>query len=139
MPKIFIVFILLFAGLLVFVYLTTPANWGSQFAPSALIEPTRTPFPIINIPPGAPVIGFDSPKPAVALGVTLAGYQQLSTGMAYGKAVAILGANGEEISRSNLAGYETVMYQWKGGTLGANMNAMFQNGRLISKAQFGLK
>lgn len=30
------------------------------------------------------------------------------------------------------------MYQWGGG-FGANMNAIFQNGKLVQKAQFGLK
>jgi len=57
--------------------------------------------------------------------------------MSYSEAVEILGGPGEEISRSDIAGYTTVMYQWKKWT-GANMNAMFQNGRLVTKAQMGL-
>jgi hypothetical protein len=32
----------------------------------------------------------------------------------------------------------TRMYQWDAGFM-ANMNAMFQDGRLIQKAQFGLR
>jgi hypothetical protein len=32
------------------------------------------------------------------------------------------------------------MYRWDGaGMLGANLNAMFQNGKLVTKAQFGLR
>ena len=72
------------------------------------------------------------------LGITAAGFAAITTGMAYDQVVAILGQPGEEISSSDIAGHSTVMYQWKGAGLG-NMNAMFQNGKLISKAQFGLK
>jgi hypothetical protein len=44
------------------------------------------------------------------------------------------------MSRSNIAGIVTVMYGWTGrGGMGANMNAMFQNGGLVMKAQFGLQ
>ena len=84
-------------------------------------------------------------SPAVALlvgqrGVSLAAYQQLTTGMSYERAVGILGAPGVENSRSEMGGMVTVMYSWQGqGDLGANMNAMFQNGSLVTKAQFGLK
>ncbi len=60
-----------------------------------------------------------------------------STGMTYPEVVGILGEAGEEMSRNELAGITTVMYSWKRFG-GANMNAMFQNGKLISKAQFGL-
>lgn len=73
-------------------------------------------------------------------GVTMAGFEQLQTGMSYSEAVAILGGPGKEISRSDLGGTSTVMYQWEaGGFSVGNMNAMFQNGRLVSKAQFGLR
>ena len=60
--------------------------------------------------------------------------------MTYGEAVGVLGSPGTEQSRSNIADIVTVMYSWPGGgMLGANMNAMFQNDRLITKAQFGLR
>jgi hypothetical protein len=58
--------------------------------------------------------------------------------MSYEEAVRIIGEPGTEISRSDLAGYTTVMYSWS-NTGGANMNAMFQNGALVTKAQFGLR
>jgi hypothetical protein len=67
-------------------------------------------------------------------------YTRLMTGMSYAQVVEILGAPGTELSRSSLGGVTTELYQWEGtGSLGANMNAMFQNDRLISKAQFGLR
>jgi len=57
--------------------------------------------------------------------------------MSYSEAGGIL-EPGTEMSRSDIAGYTTVMYSWQGPGLG-NMNAMFQNGRLVTKAQFGLR
>ena len=75
---------------------------------------------------------------AEASGVTMANFQRLETGMSYSDAVSILGGSGTEMSRSDLAGYTTVMYSWQGSGI-ANMNAMFQNGKLVTKAQFGLR
>lgn len=72
--------------------------------------------------------------------ITFAEYEALQTGMSYEEAVEIIGGPGQEISRSDLAGFVTVMYQWTGsGGIGANANAMFQNGGLVTKAQFGLR
>lgn len=72
-------------------------------------------------------------------GVTLANYLRLQTGMSYADVAAILGKSGTEMSSNEIAGTRTVMYQWDGTSSGANMNAMFQNDRMIQKAQFGLK
>jgi len=69
--------------------------------------------------------------------VTMAEYQQISDGMTYDEVTAIIGAPGKELSSSNVAGYSTVMYMWSNEG-GSNMNAMFQNGKLINKAQMGL-
>ena len=81
--------------------------------------------------------------PTVALAdckVTKEKYDKLQSGMSYSQAVAILGCEGEELSSSDMAGFKTVMYMWSGSSwTGANMNAMFQNDQLISKAQMGLK
>lgn len=72
-----------------------------------------------------------------------AAYDRMSTGMTYKQVTAILGCEGEEISSTEMAGFKTVMYMWTGsglaGMSGANMNAMFQNNKLVSKAQMGLK
>lgn len=69
--------------------------------------------------------------------VTQAEYNQLAEGMTYDQVAGIIGASGEELSRSDLAGISTVMYQWVNSN-GSNMNAMFQNGAMVQKAQFGL-
>lgn len=71
--------------------------------------------------------------------VGLAQYQSLATGMSYSRAVAVLGCEGSELSRSDMAGFRTVMFMWQGNSLAANMNAMFQNDALVSRAQFGLR
>lgn len=77
--------------------------------------------------------------------VTLDKYNRIKSGMFYAEVVSIIGKDGEELSRSDIPGVqvfmppiETIMFQWKNGN-GSNMNAMFQNNSLISKAQYGLK
>jgi uncharacterized protein DUF3862 len=79
--------------------------------------------------------------PQPALGpppiVTKAEYNQIRKGMTYERVRRIIGAAGEEISRSDIVGYRTVMYSWTNAN-GSNMNAMFQNNRLMNKAQSGL-
>jgi Domain of Unknown Function with PDB structure (DUF3862) len=73
-------------------------------------------------------------------GVTMANYKRLETGMTYEQVVEILGKQGTEMSSNDIAGYKTVMYMWKSGRFSVgNMNAMFQNGGLVQKAQFGLR
>ncbi|MGR3505196.1 MAG: DUF3862 domain-containing protein [Paracoccaceae bacterium] len=72
--------------------------------------------------------------------VTKEKYDKLQSGMSYSQAVSILGCGGEELSSSDLGGFKTIMYMWTGNSWsGANMNAMFQNDQLVSKAQMGLK
>ena len=79
-------------------------------------------------------------SPVTLHNVTLAGFETLRTGMSLADVERVLRASGTELSRSEIGDITTVMYTWQGeGILGANMNAMFQNNRLISKAQFGLR
>ena len=70
--------------------------------------------------------------------ITRAAYARVETYMTYEEVVKVLGQPGVEVSRSYIAGYDTVMYQWVNRD-GSNMNAMFQNDRLIQKAQAGLR
>ena len=79
------------------------------------------------------------PNPSPLKGVTMANFSQLKTGMTYAQAVKILGKDGEELSSNEISGVKTIMYKWDGNSFASNMNAMFQNGKLISKAQMGLK
>lgn len=80
------------------------------------------------------------PEPQNQTGVNMENYTRIQTGMSYEEVVAILGKEGEEISSNDIAGYRNIMYKWNDDSgFGANMNAMFQNGKLVQKAQFGLK
>jgi len=72
------------------------------------------------------------PKP------TMANYKHLQDGMTYEQVIAIVGAPSQELSKTSIAGHESVMYMWQAGLLGGNMNATFTDGRLVSKAQLNL-
>jgi hypothetical protein len=65
--------------------------------------------------------------------------------MSDAEVVAIIGQPGEEVSRNRIEGVagvmgaiETVMYMWQNPS-GTNINATFQNDKLVQKAQFGLQ
>jgi hypothetical protein len=77
--------------------------------------------------------GIGAPPPVVTKGE----FDRVADGMTYEQVVQVIGAPGEVLSSSDIAGTKTVMYSWKNSN-GSNMNAMFQNGNLITKAQFGL-
>ncbi len=63
---------------------------------------------------------------------------EMLSGMTYGDVVRIIGSRGEELSRSSTAGYTITMYAWKNKN-GSNMTAMFENGKLTTKSQIGLR
>ena len=77
--------------------------------------------------------------------VTKAQYDRIEDGMSYTQVARIIGSYGEEMARNRLEGIpgvmpsvSTVSYSWQ-NVYGSNMNAMFQNDRLVMKAQFGLR
>jgi len=70
--------------------------------------------------------------------VSMSQYLTLRAGEAYSDVADALGCNGIEVSHAKIGQVDMVMYMWKGGFV-ANMNATFQNGRLVAKAQFGLQ
>ena len=73
-------------------------------------------------------------------GATLREYETLQTGISLGQAIGIIGCKGEEISRVSYGGQETVMVSWPGETgYFGNMNATFDNDRLVAKGQLGLE
>jgi hypothetical protein len=76
---------------------------------------------------------------AALAAVTMAQYEKVNTGMTYSEVISILGTPNQELSRAEMAGITTVMYMWEGNSIGGNMNVMFQNGKVVTKAQFGLK
>lgn len=70
--------------------------------------------------------------------VTLAEFQSITPGMSYTQVEEVVGFAGTELSRGELAGITTMMYSWANPS-GTNMNVMFQNGKLVTKAQSGLR
>ena len=77
--------------------------------------------------------------------VNKAHYDRIREGMSYLEVIRIIGAEGVELSSNKIDGVpgvmpsiSTKMYMWQNSN-GSNMNAMFQNDRLVQKAQFGLE
>ena len=77
--------------------------------------------------------------------VSKAEYNQIENGMSYSQVVSIIGDGGTESSSGTIEGVPGVMpsittklYMWQNSD-GSNMNAIFQNDKLTTKAQFGLK
>jgi hypothetical protein len=111
---------------------------GRTVSPGSSDSPT--PQPQVSQEPKTAVYHGTNDTPTSACNVTYASYQKLQSGMTYRQVIQILGCQGQEISRVDLMGVSAVMYTWSGTeTFLANMNAMFQNGRLTTKAQIGLK
>lgn len=71
--------------------------------------------------------------------ITMANFSRVKPGMTPDEVFDILGkANAEVAADSSIAGIRTQMVVWK-TPYGPNCNVMFQNGRVVSKAQFGLR
>ena len=66
-------------------------------------------------------------------------FLQLTDGMLYDEAVKIVGSPGELLSENNVGGVRTFMVSWTGSGNEGSANAMFQQNRLVSKSQLGLK
>jgi hypothetical protein len=64
-------------------------------------------------------------------------FGRIREGMTYEEVVAIVGEPSQLLSSSQIGDIQIKMYQWNAGIV-ANANAMFQDGKMISKAQFGL-
>lgn len=74
--------------------------------------------------------------------ISLDEFNQIQTGMTYQQVVDIIGSEGTVLSETDIGEpqYKTTIYTWEGsGSLGANANITIQDGKVISKAQFGLK
>lgn len=77
--------------------------------------------------------------------VTLDEYNMIKNKMSYRQVVSIIGHEGEELTQNTIDGIpgvmdsvHTIMYQWPNGDF-TSMNATFQNDKLMSKGQLGLK
>ena len=85
---------------------------------------------------GADIIGSEA-------SISLEEFNKIETGMTYSQVCEIVGGEGTLGSSVDVgmgAQYKTEIYQWTGsGTIGANANVTFQGGKVVSKAQAGLK
>lgn len=114
----------------------------------AIISP---PKPNSNLAPAASGIGAkqsvpEAEQPASEIleendpGISAAEFSQLQNGMSYEQAQAIVGSAGELVTDSEMAGIRTFAVKWDGERgFGANANVMFQNNKLVVKAQAGLR
>ena len=89
------------------------------------------------VPAACPISGTPPPTPAAQMGMTLAHFNQITSGMSYEQVEGLVGSPGTLLAESNVAGYDTKIYMWN-GTLGGNANVTFQNDQEVDKAQFGL-
>jgi hypothetical protein len=64
-------------------------------------------------------------------------YEAIADGMSYVEVLNVLGRPGEDVGRSNVGGIVTTTYKWSNPEV-ASVTTIFQNGRLLSKAQTGL-
>ncbi|WP_231506359.1 DUF3862 domain-containing protein [Paenibacillus sp. UNC451MF] len=74
--------------------------------------------------------------------ITKAKFEKIENGMSYEEVVKIIGGSGELLSEIGKKGEKThtTVYVYKGeGTVGANATLTFQDGKLMAKAQAGLK
>lgn len=72
--------------------------------------------------------------------ITLEEFNSVKTDMTYKEVTAIIGSKGTVTSESSLNDYTIKIITWYGsGMAGSNANVTFTNGKVTSKAQFGLK
>lgn len=74
----------------------------------------------------------------INLQVTASHYERMQKGMTLAECNRLIGLQGQEQSRAGDGQYEIVTVSWVNWT-GSNITAMFQGGKMISKAQFGLQ
>ncbi|MGN6489947.1 MAG: hypothetical protein ACTHLT_19280 [Devosia sp.] len=76
-------------------------------------------------------------KPCAA---TRAEFYRLRTGMSYVEARGVVGCEGEMISQLELSGTNTAMVKWNAAnSYFGSLIVTFQNKRLVSRSQFGLR
>jgi len=71
--------------------------------------------------------------------ITMEEFTAIKNGMTYKQVTEIVWSEWEVLSESEMAGYKTIMYQFKGNTFGGNANVTIQNDKVAVKAQFWLK
>ncbi len=70
--------------------------------------------------------------------ITAQHYHLLRNGYSIAQCNTLVGVEGTEVSRTGDGQYELIMISWSNSN-GSSMNATFQGGKMISKAQLGLR
>ncbi|MBY0621686.1 DUF3862 domain-containing protein [Sphingomonas ursincola] len=106
--------------------------------PSRLSEAEAVPESILDNSQPAPNLQ-DVAVPHLA-GISKSEFDSIRIGMTHQQVADIVGSPGEIMSESAYGGTRIVLVQWEGETgLAAAANAMFENGRLFQKTQYGLR
>lgn len=73
--------------------------------------------------------------------INLEKFNQIQSGMTYEQVVEIIGEEGTVMSNVDIGNeeYQTTMYYWYGEDGISNANVTIQGGKVVSKAQIGLK
>lgn len=72
--------------------------------------------------------------------MTLAKFNSIQTGADCTQLAQVVGAPGKVQADSDVGGIKTTVYMWQGeGDLGANASVTCQNGKVVTKAQAGLR
>lgn len=79
----------------------------------------------------------ETPRPSG--GVTLANFERVKTGMTYAQVSEIFGAPGDLSMETDIVGTKMEIYSWRAATGFGNATISFRDGRVASKAQFGLE
>lgn len=71
--------------------------------------------------------------------ITLTEFNTIQTNMTYEEIKNIVGCEGTLMSETEINEYTSKIYYWYGKDNISNANFTFQNNKLISKAQYGLR
>lgn len=129
MKKFFKIGCLGFIGLIILIAILASLGGGEE---STETEPATT-------DEAAPASTTETTEPAE--GLTEEKFNQITEGMSYEEVVGIIGSEGTLLSETGEAGTDlhTVMYEWNSADSAfGNANFMFQDDKLMSKAQAGL-
>jgi hypothetical protein len=103
------------------------------FEKKEIIKPPTTPATEkTREEPGEQTIPSPSP------GITKAMYDRIRTGMTYAEVISHLGRDGQELSRTEIAGFVTEIYFWKNED-NSEVMITLSNGKVMQKVQVGLR
>jgi ribosomal protein L40E len=141
--------LLIICGVLVFSCAGLTAIWSllrdyvsTRSATPTPVSTTPTPASATSTP--VSTLGSPTPNPSSVaegpyrVGVTLANYNRLQTGMTYDQVRQILGKEGTVRIRANTANFVSLTYAWKGDDSG-ELFGIFHDDKLVKKSEYALK